>query len=35
MYISFVEDGTPKCVWVQLKLENLVRTYIVRKPTNS
>lgn len=31
MYISFVEDGVPKCVWVQLKLENLLRTYTLKK----
>jgi len=35
MYISFVEDGAPKCVWVQLKLENLLRTYIFRKQTSN
>jgi len=31
MYISFVEDGAPKCVWVQLKLENLLRKHIFNK----
>jgi len=35
MYISFVEDGAPKCVWVQLKLENLLRTCIFKKQANS
>lgn len=31
MYISYVEDGEIQCVWVQLKLENLLRAHIYKK----
>jgi len=31
MYITFAEDGATKCVWVQPKLESIVRTHIFKK----
>jgi len=31
MYISIVEDGVSKCFWVLPKLENIVRTRVLKK----
>jgi len=31
MYVNVVDDGVSKCLWVLPKLENIVRTHVLKQ----